>query len=218
MTPDKQHVDKDQRLLRRLLLIPTKRPTRSQRINAFFSHPAWQSAGAIIGLLSLVVTIILTIYVFNLGRDQGTAHIDGTFTPNAIPDDLRMDKIDPNTRSTQVISLRNNGPSMGEAITISIVSAYEVRCTQAMGNNFEQDKATKIISANGRCDLLFDYFYPGHIASIYVEETNDLVRRSAPSEFDVQPGEGVWWTISGKNVIVAKKTFNEEDYFKNITQ
>src|SRR5689334_22739575 len=110
--PDKTQEEKDQGFLLGLLLVPVKRSTRAQRLNTFFSHPAWQSAGAIIGLLSLIVTIILTIYVFNLSQNQQTSHISTIFY--TIPGDEEF-------YWRVYMHVQNSGPAKIEALDVSTI-------------------------------------------------------------------------------------------------
>lgn len=78
---------------------------------AFLSHGSWQGIGAILGFLSLIVTIVLTIYVFNLGKYQQTAHLspDLSFFPGGKENYWRG-----------IISITNDGPITSNGLILQV--------------------------------------------------------------------------------------------------
>src|SRR5262245_28248931 len=96
---------------------PRKRRGAIQNVLAFLSHTAWQGISGIFGILSLLVTIGLTIYVFVLTRNQQTAYMDYEIINQSVLADTADSRT---TRMTYSIS--NDGPATGQDVTVIIDS------------------------------------------------------------------------------------------------
>src|SRR4051812_32215635 len=65
----------DDKLLLTLLLQPIKRLSFMGRLKTFLSAGSWQGIGAICGILSLIVATVLTVYIFQITKEQGNANV-----------------------------------------------------------------------------------------------------------------------------------------------
>src|SRR5687768_7784936 len=84
-----------------------------KKVVAFLQHGAWQGIGALIGLASLIVTIILTIYIFDFTRNQETAHLEvsGQISP-----------LDDSGKWVINLSISNSGPAEAQGLVITTMS------------------------------------------------------------------------------------------------
>ena len=175
-TPGNQQDDKDQKLLLGLLLTPIKRPTRSQRINAFFSHPAWQSAGTIIGFLSLIVTCTLTIYIFNFTqrqasalrqqeREQQTANIVYALLSEK---DKNINGYSDEYDNYSYLAITNTGPAIGQEFIVSVSSSDEIECKESVLSIPHTIRSLKITKNPVTCNFYYDHFYIHYSAFIAI--------------------------------------------------
>lgn len=199
--PDKTQDEKDQRLLLGLLLVPVKRPTIGQRINSFFSHPAWQSAGAIIGLLSLIVTIYLTIYIFNLGQEQTQAHINYVVAGGGFSQPIDADMVVYDHK----LMFSNSGPSTANGVVIILAADNIVRCEVTLSSIHDDIpiiRPSEKVLARDSCTIHYDYFYPNYYASIVVSRQRNDGRIELDSPLSI--------FVAGANMKTISNSYHED--------
>src|SRR5258706_11319416 len=110
---------RDDELLQRLIRddIRRKREEKSRnrkiRFLGLFSHGSWQAIGAIIGLLSLIASVLITFYVLQLTRERETANFETSYEITGAPD---------SNITYAHFRIINSGPSTGEAVQVIINS------------------------------------------------------------------------------------------------
>jgi hypothetical protein len=161
---------------------------------SFLSHSAWQGISAIISLLSLIVTVVLTVYValyiFNLGKEQDTANM-------YILGPIIGPKYDSIQKQDVSFIVLNRGPATGRNVNVVVTSEFDIECAETDSFNFsaENIKPTKIVNSPKRCDVYFENFYSNR--SSYIVVYASTAENPHPSRPFV--------VIFGENVVEIKK-------------
>jgi hypothetical protein len=156
----KKRSNYDRRLRRSLYSYPPKK--RKGAVDSFFSHPSWQAVGAIISLLSLIVTIILTFYIFQLTNQQETANVtyDVSRYETASPSGSRL--------ISRIYFVSNNGPAVAQDVNVLMISTAPVKCEAlSIGPSMLPSRTEHSAYA---CQFFFDRLYDGRYAAVRVTQ------------------------------------------------
>lgn len=168
--PNGENAD-DKRLLRRLLTVPLPQRTLGDKLLTFLSHGAWQGFGALLGLVSLVVSVYLAFLILQLSTDQQTANISAVNSSRYERGNLISN-----------VTIENRGPAAAQSVEIYIgispvdemgtqeyiimMSELESSCDVFMSSvNLE---AKLIENGRGRCIYRIERFYPQQSITLYI--------------------------------------------------
>lgn len=142
-------------------------PSTRKRLLLFLSHSAWQGIGSLIGLLSLIVSVILSIYIFRLTERQQYANIRKI---------VGIEKILSNNITEVGVEIQNRGPQSAENVFIRIVNLdSHVKCkVSASIIGVEITEVTNIagdqaLEADYFCTFKLERFYAGQWLKLSVQ-------------------------------------------------
>jgi hypothetical protein len=181
-SPPKNQDNPDHRLLMRLLYQTPRKVKLRERIVEFLSYGMWQGVGAVISLFSLIVTVILTLYIYDLTRNNESANVlleeyfarfqvAGQVAGNYKEGDLVGYKF--------VIS--NDGPAVAEDLILVVRSNNHIECynyfdfqigifdTSTIRSDYISLTANQS-SDSRRCSFTIDKLHPRFKTSIWVRE------------------------------------------------
>lgn len=206
---DNQQIERDQKLLLRLMLQPIRKPTRWQKLIEFFSHPVWQSIGAILGILSLVVTVVLTVSIYQLAREQDAFIREQERQEEMGELDYLIREVAPSEEtSTKYIShwriaIINTGPATARDVAVDLTSGSDMDC-EAYNPGLERVSPVKITRTEFGCQLLYSNIYPYYDAIIHVTHK----RNKSDNDSFISYRDVIIFSVIGSNVGQIKEGFD----------
>ncbi|NNJ13771.1 hypothetical protein EKD04_025950 [Chloroflexales bacterium ZM16-3] len=153
--------ESDNELLRQLLDKPIKNRSIGEHILYFLSHPAWQGISAIFGLISLLVSVILTVYIFNITQEAEVANID-----------VKIYEVDSTIQTiVKTVSFTNSGPAVAKEVSLSVYGSGfgQLKTCNSAGAwiGVSMDRGFEL--NEGTCTIYIDQFQPGDYVAVFVE-------------------------------------------------
>ncbi len=143
----------DRELLSKLVLTPVRKRSIFEKTLAFLSHSAWQGIGAILGLMSLIVTIFLAFYIYDLTNESQLANMYAATYAGS------LNTPDGSAGILQYVSINNLGPSTGQSVRVVI--NYDLPVDEcAPSNDANMAVPTNIQFDDHSCTVAYDNFFP----------------------------------------------------------
>jgi len=157
------------------------------RIASFLSHNVWAGVGGLIA----VASIAITVNFFYVDREQKTANIEYWSFEFPVSVRLPSGEMSVPSSNTLLLGMRNNGPSVGEGVLVSVQAGDRVKCTE-IGPGLglaETQKPARVTTEPYLCEYYYEYLYPDYYLFFLIDpsSTNRYVAIS----------------ITGKNVRVT---------------
>jgi hypothetical protein len=186
--PDANSNKREQALLLELILAPIPKQSRLKILISLLSHSAWQGLSAVFGLLSLIVSIFLAIYIFRITNEQQIARIQLQVTYRITsPGQYRGD-----------VTIYNRGPAIAQDVTIIIAPPFKAtdKYNCERDEHLEALLQMKTTDYGAFCELKIPYFGAG--SSLFFDKYFAVTADLPPNEIMNQ--YRVYFAPSGSNV------------------
>jgi hypothetical protein len=184
MVPKDNQSIQDKKLLARLLLQPMAQPSRMRKFQSFLALPIWDGVGAITGILSLIVTIILTFYIFHLSSQQPIAHMSYEQVPTLGLDSLPMLPVSPGLDPPVIppalpdlwITVTNDGPAAGQEVRVVIENSDQIEVCEPRATSVTDLslRPSRIEHIWHRCEIYYETFYSNKTSYIAIDFPGEL--------------------------------------------